>query len=213
MSRNILKMLVLGALVLAVLASASSASATNWQSNGTPAGVAYSANATTPARLQVGGGPALVCSSSALAGSVFGPSGPPSSGPWNGVESVQPSFSGCTIAGNPATVTASIGSINAISYSSPNTGDNIVSITIAVTVGACTFTITVNVTTTTYRRLAPVSTFTILTLGQNLVGNWSSPACNALLGPSPQPVTWGTPTGSDIVYQVPSSGFQPNVFF
>lgn len=206
MSRKILKALVLGALVLSALMSASSASAANWTSNGTSTGMPYTA--TAPAsKIQIASpsGASAICTGVSVTGKVFGPTGPPSSGPWNGVETFAPRFTNCTIAGLAATVTSSIGQINAITYIPSNTGDDLVQLVFTITRGSCVITITVTLTTTTYNNAA--GTFAILTAAQNITATWGS-ACDALMGTSgggSASVAWGNTSGGNLVYTVTST--------
>jgi hypothetical protein len=94
MSRRIIKVLLLSAMLVSALAS--SASATNWTSNGP---VNYTA--TAPAAKLVTTSPSglgTLCLTNSATGNIAGPTGPVNTGTWD-VGTLQQSFINCTIGG------------------------------------------------------------------------------------------------------------------
>jgi hypothetical protein len=104
MSRKMVKYLALGAMLVSGL-TASSASAANWQSNGTAGGSAFSATgAKVVVKSALSNGFGYNCTGSSLSGSLFGPTGPASTSAWTNVETFTPAFTTCSIAGVPVTI-------------------------------------------------------------------------------------------------------------
>jgi hypothetical protein len=105
MSHALLKLAVLVAAITSTLTLASSASATNWTSNGTAGGAAFTATAPA-AKLIINSpsAPATICTNVSETGALFGPTGPINTGPWVHGADVHLIFASCTIAGLTATV-------------------------------------------------------------------------------------------------------------
>jgi hypothetical protein len=96
MSRRIIKVLLLSAMLVSALAS--SASATNWTSNGP---VNYTA--TAPAAKLVTTSPSgfgMLCLANSATGNIAGPTGPVNTGTWD-VGTLQHVFTNCTFGGSP----------------------------------------------------------------------------------------------------------------
>jgi hypothetical protein len=139
-----LKVLVLGALVVSALASASSASATNWTSNGTAAGVTYSG--TGSGSLLVIHGPngnvGVTCTTSTTTNAkLFGPTGPANTGTWSAVSTLTPTFGTCKVAGVAATVSCGTANLNAVSQSGVVVSGNLSSINCTITRSTCVITV------------------------------------------------------------------------
>jgi hypothetical protein len=210
MSRKLLKALVLGAMLVSALASTSSASATNWTSNGP---MSISATATAAAQIAVAVPTpshtlTIVCGTASVSGNLNGPVGPANTGPWNGVASTTPAFTSCTVGGVAVTfvcTSVTLAQLNALSQSGgPGTSvhGTISNINCVATVAGCTFTINGSVVVTYDNAGHLVINLT----GQGLVITWAnSAACNALFGTSPAdphtgPGTLSTATGSPLSY-------------
>jgi hypothetical protein len=118
MSRKITRIAALAATLVAGLSAVSSASAANWQSNGSASGTAFSASdpGLIVVRSALPNGFGYNCRSGTLAGSLFGPTGPASTSTWTNVETFTPAFVTCSIAGTPVAITGATGHFDATSY-------------------------------------------------------------------------------------------------
>jgi hypothetical protein len=119
MSRKMLKVLILGAMVVSALASASSASAAVWRSNGTASpGRPFTATAAASKLAITGASAGINCTTTTATGQLYGPTGTV------GVDKVADlslSFSGCRAGGFNATVSCPALSVSlwALSYTAP----------------------------------------------------------------------------------------------
>jgi hypothetical protein len=172
-----IKILVLGAMVVSALASAGSASAANWTSNGPIAN--YTATAPA-AKLAIASpsNPLTICTNVSSNGNLNGPTGPVNTGPWN-TGNASPKFASCTIAGLVATVACSTtANLNAVSQAGTVVTGTLSSISCTITRGACVITVTGSVPTD-YDNSTGV--LTVKSAGQSLAA--SAPgACNSITG-------------------------------
>jgi hypothetical protein len=101
MSRRMMKVLLMGALVVSALASAGSASAANWQTNGP---INYTATAPA-AKLTIASpsNPVTICNTVSATGNLVAGNVAVNTASWN-TGNVTPKFTSCTIAGLTATV-------------------------------------------------------------------------------------------------------------
>jgi hypothetical protein len=218
MYRKILKVMVLGAMLVTALVGASTASATNWQSNGSAAGTPFTATAgPVKVRINVPSNLNFNCTGSSLTGNVFGPVGPANTGPWNGVETTVPAFSACTVAGLTVATSLTVGGVvDALSYTAPVTTDKY-TFTFTAKVTGCVFTIAVNAATQANNT---AGTFAVQAAGQSTVASWpNSTGCDTITGTGPSDpdsasavVTANTTPATDLVYTY-TSAFTPSVFY
>jgi hypothetical protein len=219
MSRRLMKVCIAGALLIAALSGASSASAT-WDTNGSAGGTAFSGSAGSSklAVSPVGGAvQGITCTQSTNTGSLFGPS----LGSGNGIATVVPVFGGtCAVVGQTAAVKCSSASLNAVAYAS-GTGTTTGSLTgvsciVAKTSGACG-----NATTFTGGGITVTGSvngsyvnssgqLTISTSGQSLPTSWSSTGCLQGTGTGTATGQFTNGSGTALVYSVTGS-FKPNV--
>jgi len=213
MFRGFAKVLVLGATVVAALASASKASATNWTSNGSAPGTAFSATApatrfefhvTNPSHL-VG----VACTGTTATGRLLGPTGPINTGAWNGVATLRPSYSGC-VAGSGFVVSCAEQQLDAISQAGSVVTGTIRGIDCTLGMFGCTITMTGNLPVT-------YNNVDLLTIGTDGVSaSWpNSGNCRLAMGTTAggiASVTWGTAhlSPNPLPYTVTSS-FRPRI--
>jgi hypothetical protein len=203
MTRSILRVATLAATLVAGLSAVSSASATNWQSNAAAGGSAFTASDANRVivRSALSNGFGYNCTSASVAGTLAGPTGPVNTGPWNNVETFTPSFTTCSIAGVPVTISGASGHFDASSYSGGVTrGDY--RATWTATWVTCPFTVVIDAPAT--------SDGTSITLGTTQSGTISWPASPR----SCQSATGSTGAGSSNVRYVGYDGtnFIPAVF-
>ncbi|HMJ34999.1 MAG TPA: hypothetical protein VK501_13890 [Baekduia sp.] len=218
MSHRFLKVLVLGATVVSALASASTASAVNWSSNGSASpGTAF--NATAPAsklEIHVAIPSHLVgvtCTATTATGRLIGTAGPSNAGTWSDVATVRPTFSGCTAAGQSAVVVCSEGHFDAVSQASNVVTGNIRGISCTITALGCVISVTANLTGNTYNNTSSVLTVNGMS---GITASWTnSAACRTLMGTTSggcASATFGTTTSppAALGFTVTSS-FKPNI--
>jgi hypothetical protein len=171
-----IKILVLGAMVVSALASAGSASAANWTSNGP-----LNSTATAPtAKLAIASpsNPLTICTAVSSTNTLSGPTGPVNTGSWN-TGNAAPKFGSCTIAGLVATVAcSSTANLNADSQAGTVVTGSLSNLSCTITRGSCVITVTGSVPTT-YDNATGV--LTVQAAGQSLLA--SAPgACNSITG-------------------------------
>lgn len=173
MSRRFSRVAALAATLAVGLTAASSASAVNWQSNGSAGGNAFSASTGfLVVKSALSNGFGYNCQAGALSGSVFGPTGPVSTSTWNSVLTFTPSFTTCSIAGIPVTISnATGGRFDATSYSGGTTTGRFRASWTATHV-TCPFSVSIDTTATTNG--------TALTLPTTQSGTISWPAGNGV---------------------------------
>jgi hypothetical protein len=195
MSRRITKTLVVGVTALCALTAASSASATNWQSNGPRSFAAATPTALTTVVVRTHGIPSGLgynCDQGLLSGSVAGPTGPVVPAPWNSVLSFTPSFERCNIAGLPMTISGASGTFDATSYSGGVTTGTFRTTWTANYVGACAFHVAIHATATSNG-----STLTVHPGGQSGTISWgANTGCTNLTGTTAPGTATATLTGS-----------------
>jgi hypothetical protein len=220
MSRKMLKVLILGAMVVSALASATSASAAVWRSNGTaPPGTPFTATAAASKLTISGASAGINCATTSATGWLYGPSGTV------GVDKVADItlfFSNCRAGGFNATVSCPTHSVSlwALSYAAPvlsgeiraNT-DPICTVTVA-SISGCTIDVGPTggigsvVARATYNNTT--SRLTVSNTGQALTATWRS--CGTLFGPvsGSGAALFTDSTGASLVYTV-TSAFKPVV--
>jgi hypothetical protein len=164
-------------MVVSALASAGSASAANWTSNGPIAN--YTATAPT-AKLAISSpsNPLTICTAVSSTGNLAGPTGPVNTGPWN-TGNAAPKFASCTIAGLAATVACSTtANLNAASQAGTVVTGSLSNISCTITRGPCVITVTGTVPTD-YDNSTGV--LTVKSAGQSLLAN-APGACNSITG-------------------------------
>jgi hypothetical protein len=208
MSRKMFKVLVLGAMLVSALASASSASAANWTNNG-----ASPFTATAPAaKLTIASpsGLGTLCLTNSGTGALAASPGPAYPGTWTGAASVTPIFTNCTLGGSPAAVNCTAASLNAVSQTGASqTNGNLSSISCKIAGGGCgafsagpprtvtTAGITVTGTVqSTYDNGTHL--LTVLAAGQSLTASsLASAGCDTLTGWVSGPRVWSATFGSN----------------
>lgn len=207
MSHKVIKILILGAMVVSALASASSASATAWTTNGP-----LNYTATAPAAkvtIASPSNPVVICTTVSVTGNIVATGG--NTGSSFDVGGVLPKFSSCTIAGLAGTVTCS----NTARFivipptSQPQQG-HLTNISCIIQRGVCAMTLT-GEATVQYTNATNI--LRLFKAGQNLV--LSAPAaCSAITGaPSGGvwPATWfNNATNGDLDFTVTSTP-KPNI--
>jgi hypothetical protein len=224
MSRRILKVVLLSAMLVSALAS--SASATNWTSNG-PGNY----TATAPAAKLVTTSPSglgTLCLTNSATGNIAGPTGPVNTGTWD-VGTVQPIFTNCTLGGSPAAVNCENNAhLIAASQSGTVVHGHLTNIRCYIAGGGCgafaagpprsVTTIGLTVTgevTGDYDNSTNV--LTVLAAGQSLtVASAASAGCDTLTGWTSGPRVWSASFGSNATppgnlnYTV-TSAYKPNI--
>jgi hypothetical protein len=213
------KILILAAMAMTALLSASSASAATWSSNGSVAGTGFTATAPASKLTVTGVAAGFSCATTTATGALFGPTGT------NGVDrvaDVTPAFSTCRASGFTMTVSCAARGLGwwVTSYVSPvvvgtlNAAANpICTLTVPSIVG-CTIRLTATGGVGTrafgvsYDDSAGV--MTVSTSGQSLAATWSS--CGTLLGSASgtAAATLTDSSGAALVYRI-TSAFVPNV--
>jgi hypothetical protein len=203
MSRSILRAATLAATLVAGLSAVSSASATNWQSNASAGGSAFSASDPNEVVVKsaLSNGFGYNCRSASVAGTLAGPTGPVNTGPWNNAETFTPSFVTCSIAGIAVAISGATGHFDATSYSGGVTSGQFRASWTATWV-TCPFSVVIDAPAT--------SDGTSITLGTTQTGTVSWPASPR----SCQTATGSTGAGSSNVRLVGYDGtnFIPAVF-
>jgi hypothetical protein len=171
-----IKILVLGAMVVSALASAGSASAANWTSNGP-----LNSTATAPAaKLSIASpsNPLIDCVTVSSTGNLVGPTGPVNTGSWN-TGNAALKFASCPFAGLVATVACtSTANLNADTQTGTVVMGSLSNISCTITRGACVITLTGSVPTD-YNNSSGL--LTMKAAGQSLTA--SAPgACNSITG-------------------------------
>jgi hypothetical protein len=219
MSRRLMKVCIVGALLVSAFVGASSASA-NWTTNGDATGVAFSGSAgasklgvtATGSTVGVQG---ITCTSSSNTGSLFGPS--LASG--SGIASVLPIFGGtCQVVGQTAAVKCGNATLNGLTYSAVTnvSAGNLtgISCVVAKTSGACG-----NATTFTGGGITVTGTvngsygntsqqLTIDLAAQNLKASWNSTGCLQGTGTGSATGAFSNASGTALTYSV-TSAFKP----
>src|ERR1700754_2166339 len=202
MTRSILRAATLAATLVAGLSAVSSASATNWQSNATAPGSAFSASDPNEVVVKsaLSNGFGYNCRSASLSGTLAGPTGPANTGPWNNAETFTPSFVTCSIAGITVAISGASGHFDASSYASGVTSGNFRASWTATWV-TCPFSVVIDAPAT--------SDGTAITLSTTQSGTVSWPATTAC-----QNITGTTGAGSSNVRLTGYDGtnFIPAVF-
>lgn len=214
MTRSILRVATLAATLVAGLSAVSSASATNWQSNASAGGSAFSASDANRVivRSALSNGFGYNCTSASVAGTLAGPTGPVNTGPWSNAETFTPSFTTCSIAGIPVTISGASGHFDATSYAGGVTSGQFRATWTATWV-TCPFTVVIDAPAT--------SDGSRITLGTTQSGTISWPASPS----SCQTATGSTGAGSSNVRLVEYDGtnyipavftygsFRPSIFY
>jgi hypothetical protein len=202
MSRKMLKVLILGAMVVSALASASSASA--WTTNG-PFGFTGTTGAT---RLTASPGPALNCSGpNDAVGNLFAKS---SAASGLRLADVQPRFAGCTVSGLAFTVACTPlssvsplpAALNGASYSAGVTTGTLSNIRCTISIPNCSVVVTGTVNGT-YNNTS--FALTVLSTSQALAYTATGASCSALGFAASGSATYTNGTGGNAVYVVTSS--------
>jgi hypothetical protein len=224
MSRRIIKVLLLSAMLVSALAS--SASATSWTSNGPGnyTATAPAAKLTTTAPSGVG---TLCLGANSATGNIAGPTGP-TTATWD-VGTVQPFFVNCTVGGSPAAVNCENNAhLIAASQSGTVVHGHLTNIRCYIAGGGCgafaagpprsVTTIGLTVTgevTGDYNN--STSVLTVLAAGQSLaVSSAATAGCDTLTGWTSGPRTWSASFGSNstplgnLNYTV-TSAYKPNI--
>jgi hypothetical protein len=200
------KILVVGALLVSALVSASSASATSWSTNGS---LTYTATAPT-AKLEIHSPslPLTICTNVSSTGHLV--SGAGAAGSTFDTGTASPVFASCTIAGLMATVSCTPNNAHLVAASETGTVvlGHLTNINCTITRGSCVITVTGEVTT---QYNDATGQLTVLASGQSLIGNAPS-GCNSITGFTSATggvagATFGsngTPIGN-LVYQVTST--------
>jgi hypothetical protein len=170
------KILVVGALLVSALVSASSASATSWSTNGS---LTYTATAPA-AKLEIHSPslPLTICTNVSSTGHLQ--SGAGATGSTFDTGTATPIFQSCTIAGLVATVNCTPNNAHLVAASETATvvQGHLTNISCTITRGACVITVTGEVTT---QYNDTTGQLTVLAAGQALSG--SAPgACNSITG-------------------------------
>jgi hypothetical protein len=191
MSRKMLKVLILGAMVVSALASASSASA--WTTNGP-----FNFTATTGAtRLTATPGPVLNCSGpNSGTGTLNAKSG---AGSGLGLATVTPRFNGCTVAGLAFTVSCAAAELNGSSYVAPTTTGTISNLDCTISIPNCTVTVTGTVNAD-YNNTS--FQLTVTSAGQALSYTATGSSCSALGFAANGAADYTSGTGGNAVYTV-----------
>jgi predicted DNA-binding protein with PD1-like motif len=170
------KILVVGALLISALVSASSASATSWSTNGS---ITYTATAPA-AKLEIHSPstPLTICTTVQSAGHLV--SGVGATGSTFDTGTVTPIFGSCTIAGLVATVNCSSNAHLVATGESPANVINghLTNISCTITRGVCVITVTGEVTT---QYNDTTGQLTVAAAGQSLLAN-APGNCNSITG-------------------------------
>jgi hypothetical protein len=221
MSRRLMKVCIVGALLVSAFVGASSASA-SWTTNGSPSGTAFTGTggASKLAVTPVGGAvQGITCTNSSNSGKLLGTVLPDGLGI---AKEIAPVFNGtCQVAGQTAAVKcATTSTLSATAYNpatSVTTGTlSGVSCVIVKTSGACgnatTFTgggITVTGSVSgTYGNTT--QQLTVNTAGQSLGVSWSSTGCLQGTGTGTASGSFTNASGTALVYST-TSAFKPQV--
>jgi hypothetical protein len=171
-----IKILMLGAMVVSALASAGSASAANWTSNGP-----FNYTATAPTAkfdIHSPSNPLISCSAVSSTHNLNGPTGPVNTGPWN-TGNAALKFVSCTVAGAVYTVGCSTtANLNAVSQIGTIVSGSLSNISCTLTRGSCVITLT-GAVPTDYNNSSGI--MTMKAAGQSLFA-WAPGACNAITG-------------------------------
>jgi hypothetical protein len=210
MSRKMLKVLILGAMIVSALASASSASATWTTNSGGAGGPAFSATAGATRLSVTPTGPILNCASGNRATGVLNPGN--ASG--LGLATVTPIFGSgatpdCTVSGLAFTVSCAAAELNGASFANPVTTGTISNIDCTITIPNCSVTVTGTVPAD-YNETTSVLTVTFP--GQALTYVATGSACTALgfAASGTRDADYTNGTGGSTAYTVVST-FKPTV--
>jgi hypothetical protein len=213
MSRSFTKAAVVAVTALSTLIGASSASATNWHSNGPGSFAAATPTALTTVvvRTNSPNGFGYNCDQGTLSGSVAGPTGPVSTSTWTSALTATPAFERCNIAGIGMAITGASSAFDASSYSGGVTSGTFRASWTATFATVCPFSVSI---------VAPAtSSSTALTInpaGQSGTISWpNTTPCNNLTGSTAGGSASATLTGSTastaVVYSY--SGTAPAVTY
>jgi hypothetical protein len=215
MTRSILRVATLAATLVAGLSAVSSASATNWQSNASAGGSAFTASDASSIiiRSAQANGFGYRCNSGSISGTLAGPTGPVNTGPWNNVETFTPSFNTCSIAGTPVTISGATGHFDATSYSGGITSGYFRASWTATYVGTCVWPVTIEAPAT--------SDGTSITLSTTQTGtiSWGAgpPGCLSFEGATGAGSSNVRLVGYDGTNYVPAvftyGSFRPSIFY
>jgi hypothetical protein len=209
MSWKLFKALILAAMIVPALASASSASATWTTNSGAAGGPVFSATTGVVRMSFTPTGPILNCVSDRIAGVLN-----PGNASGLGLATMTPIFGlgatpDCTMAGLPFTMSCNAAEFNGVSFANPVTMGTLSNIDCTITIPNCSITVT-GTLPITYSDIAFVAT--IGAAGQALIYVATGPACTALgfAASGTRDMDWTNGTGGDIPYSVAST-FKPTI--